>query len=223
MKRLSTLKLLPCLCTILVGVADAQVPDSLPPGWGKSGNKPDDYSVALDNTVHRSGRASGVLRSHATAAAGTGAGTATGVLAQGLRADSLHGARIRVSAWLRTRDVQAVRFFVRVDGPDGSVQDFANADGDPVTGTAEWKQRDIIVDVPADALGVTFGFVVQGAGTIWIDDVAVAAVPKATPRTGVAPTRGAPSAEMERTLRARFAPRPTKAQNLGFEDPLKLP
>ena len=80
----------------------------------------------------------------------------TGVLAQGIRADSLRGTRIRVAAWLRARDVHEVRFFARVDGP-GSVLDFGNASGDPLTGTVDWTLREIVLDVPSDAIGVTFG------------------------------------------------------------------
>jgi len=205
--------------TISVLAADAaraQGSDSVPAGWGKSGNRPTEYAGTVDHAVYRSGRGSGQLRSLVATASGTG------VLAQGIRADSLRGARIRVSAWLRTRDVHEVRFFARVDGP-GTVLDFGNADGDPLTGTVDWKLREIVIDVPNDAIGVTFGLVLAGIGTTWIDDVVVSSVPKATPRTGTPPARETASAEMERMMRERYAAKPARPQNVGFEERVGRP
>ena len=198
------------VCVLATQSASAQGSDSLPAGWGKSGNRPTEYAATVDHTVYRSGRGSGQLRSLVATASGTG------VLAQGIRADSLRGARIRVAAWLRARDVHEVRFFARVDGP-GSILDFGNGVGDPLTGTFDWTLREIVVDVPNDAIGVTFGMVIAGNGTAWIDDVVVSSVPKGTPRTGTVPAREAASAEMERTMRERYASKPARPQNVGFE------
>jgi hypothetical protein len=204
------------ICVLAPHSGDAQGSDSLPAGWGKSGNRPTEYAATVDHAVYRSGRSSGQLRSLVATASGTG------VLAQGIRADSLRGARIRVAAWLRARDVHEVRFFARVDGP-GTVLDFGNADGDPLTGTADWKLREIVIDVPNDAIGVTFGIVIAGNGTAWIDDIMVSSVPKDTPRTGTAPARETASAEMERMMRERYASKPALPQNVGFEERVGRP
>lgn len=211
MQRLPLVTVLLCLCAVRLTAAAPQNADSLPPGWGKSGNRPNDYAAGVDRAVYRTGQASGQLRSLVPAVDGTG------VFSQAVRADAFAGSRIRVSAWLRTRAVNEVRFFVRVDG-SGGVLDFGNGADDPMTGTVEWRKREVVVDVPADALGVVFGFVLQGVGTVWIDDVAVEIVPRDTPRTGVAPEREPVAADVEKMLRERYAAKPTKPQNLGFED-----
>lgn len=205
-------------CTMLLGVvalatgtAKAQIPDSLPAGWLKVGATPDDYVATIDHAIYRSGRASAQLRSRVPTA------STFGTLTQRVRADSLRDVRLRVTAWLRTRDAKTALFFVRVDGAVAGL-DFANTDDNPVTGTAEWTRRELVVDVPHDALGITFGLILDGTGTVWLDDVALDVVSPGTQRTGDAPPRGPASAATERVLRERYATEPFRPHNLGFEE-----
>ena len=167
--------------------------------------------ATIDRAVYHSGRASAQLRSRVPTA------TTFGTLTQRVRADSLKNVRIRISAWLRTREAQGALIFVRVDGAVASL-DFANTNDNPVSGNTEWTRRELVVDVPQDAFGVTFGLILNGTGTVWLDDVTLDVVSPVTPRTGVAPTRAAPSAAIERMLRERYAAEPTTPRNLGFEE-----
>ena len=207
--RLFTLFL--CLVAVTTGAAEAQIPDTVPVAWAKVGSTPADYIVTIDRATYRSGGASAQLRSRVPTATGFG------TLTQRVRADSLKNVRIRVSAWLRTREAQGALLFVRVDGAVAGL-DFANTADDPVSGTSEWTRRELVVDVPDDALGVTFGLMLGGTGTVWIDDVVLDVVSPATPRSGQAPPRPQPSADTERMLRERYAAEPTRPRNLGFEE-----
>lgn len=207
--RLCTLLL--CIVAASPGTAEAQIADTIPPAWAKVGATPDDYTATIDLAVYRSGRASAQLRSRVLTA------STFGTLTQRVRADSLKNVRIRVSAWLRTREAQSAAFFVRVDGAVAGL-DFATTADNPVSGTAEWTRKELVVDVPGDAFGVTFGLILSGTGTAWVDDVALDVVSSATPRTADPPIRQAPSAATERMLRERYAAEPARPRNLGFEE-----
>jgi hypothetical protein len=205
------------LLAVISLAGTAQMPpsaDVIPPGWAKTGGNPPDYTVVLDRDIFRAGHASGQLRNRIKT-------TSTGTLTQRVRADAYLRKRIRVSAWVRTRDAQSVLFFVRVDGP-GMTVDFDNTDNQPVPATSDWVQRSLVVDVDATAIGITFGIVMEGTGVAWLDDVAVEIVPLATPRTDAPPAKEKPSPELEKTLRQRYAVEPVKPRNLDFEEPLKF-
>ena len=206
--RLCTVLL--CIVTVTTETAEAQIPDTLPLAWTKGGATPEDYTATIDHAVYRSGRASAQLRSRVPTA------STFGTLTQRVRSDSLKNVRMGVSAWLRTREAQGANIFVRVDGAVAGL-DFANTADNPVSGTAEWTRRELVVDVPDDAFGVTFGLILNGTGTVWLDDVALDVVSSATPRTREAPPRGKPSADTERMLRERYAAEPSRPRNLGFE------
>lgn len=198
----------------LAGAAQAPPSaDVIPPGWAKTGANPPDYVVTVDRGIFHSGLASGQLRNRIQT-------TSTGTMTQRVKADAYRGKRVRLSAWLRTQNVQSVLFFVRVDGP-GMTIDFDNTDNAPLPPTSDWVRRDLVVDVGATAIGVTFGIVMEGTGAAWIDDVALEVVPPATPRTDAPPAPERPSPELEKTLRQRYAVEPTSPRNMGFEEPVR--
>lgn len=47
---------------------------------------------------------------------------------------------------------------------------FDNMTNRAVTGTTDWKQYSVVLDVPDDAVNIYFGTLVQGAGNVWADD-----------------------------------------------------
>lgn len=198
----------------LVGATQTPpAPDVIPPGWAKSGSAPPDYILTVDYGVVHSGLASGQLRSRRQT-------TATGGITQRVKADLYRGKRIRVSAWLRTQTAQSVLFFVRVDGP-GMTVDFDNTDNAPLPATSDWANRELVLDVPRTALGITFGVVMEGMGIVWLDDVALEIVPASTRRTDAPPAPEPPDPEREKMLRQRYSVEPTSPRNMGFEEPIK--
>jgi hypothetical protein len=72
---------------------------------------------------------------------------------------------------------------MRVDG---------SADGTPfddmsdrwLTGTADWKRLEIVLDVPADASLIDLGVLLTGTGSAWVDDLELAVVDGSVPTTG---------------------------------------
>jgi hypothetical protein len=61
----------------------------------------------------------------------------------------------------------------RVDGPNGRVLAFDNMSTRGVTGTRDWAQYAIDLDVPANAVNINFGVLQPGTGTAWYDGLAV--------------------------------------------------
>lgn len=202
------------LMASLVGPLMAQATDAASPvpGWIIAGTAAASYRIALDSTIHHSGRASGIIRSLEATPPGFG------TLMQAFQAESLAGHRIRLRAHVRTVDAGAAFLWLRVDGA-GEILDFANLQQAPVVGTHDWTQSEIVLDVPNGALGVAFGVVLDGSGAAWLDDVTLEPVGLSVPRTTpLEPPWASPDVSAD-SARARYSRRPRSPRNLGFEEP----
>lgn len=135
-------------------------------GWSRSSHAvADAYVFDIDRTVSHSGKASARIRRNGN--------EPWGMLQQALPAGPLTGHTLELSAWLRT---------AKVDG-DGAILTLrALANGaiarhvfmtPVVRETSEWKRYSIRIDVPRSANSVEVGMMLQGDGTLWIDDVAL--------------------------------------------------
>lgn len=155
----------------------------------------------------------------------------SGILQQSVRADAYRGRRVRLSGWLRAVAGEGPggvsRLWVRVDGAAGALaSDYMNAR--PVAGTREWAPYTLVVDVPREAVGITFGVALTGGGQLWVDDLALEAVGADVAVTGqagheiyggrggadVGPTR---AAERHRARLLAYRLAPDRPVNLDFE------
>jgi hypothetical protein len=71
----------------------------------------------------------------------------------------------------------------------------------PLLGTTDWKNYDVVLDVPADATGVFVGVLLGGSGSVCLSNVRLEVVGSETPTTGKA-----------------AAQRPDAPVNLDFQD-----
>ncbi len=90
---------------------------------------------------------------------------------QSVSAEAFKGKRVRVQAELRTRDVTTgATLWFRIDGPRGTLR-FDNLEQRPVdgplSGTTDWTVREVVFDVPDEALSLHYGFFTKGQGTCW--------------------------------------------------------
>jgi len=60
---------------------------------------------------------------------------------------------------------------------------FDNMDDRPVTGTTEWAQHAIVLDVPSEATRFFFGVFQVGPGATWFDDFRFEVVDESVPTT----------------------------------------
>lgn len=89
---------------------------------------------------------------------------------QTVDAGSFRGQRVRVASQLRAEAADGVTIWFRIDGPMGSLR-FENLEryqiGGPLTGTTNWIDRSIVLDVPAEATSLNYGFYLKGNGRGW--------------------------------------------------------
>src|SRR5262249_26334575 len=106
------------------------------------------------------------------------------------------------------------------EGPD-SMLGFDNMQNRPVTGTTDWKQYAVVLEVPKQALCLTFGTLLVGPGEIWVDDLKLEVVARqTTPTTNLfpgAPPYNAIQREVIARYRAKLAKLPLQPVNLDFE------
>ena len=148
-----------------------------PKGWGGGG---EGYELSRDETEKHAGKASGCVRSTGDGADGFG------TLTQWFRADDYRGKRIRMSAFVKTSELEGkAGLWMRIDGKEKTGLAFDNMMGRPVKGTTDWKKYDVVLDVPEDAEEIFFGFLVAGKGRGWVDDIKFDVVDKDVPATGL--------------------------------------
>lgn len=149
-----------------------------PSGWGGGG---DGYELTADESVVHGGAASGRIES-VVASSDAGFGTLT----QGISAELWRGKRVRLSGWLRTRDVDSgwAGLWMRVDPPVGSPLAFDNMAGRGPVGTTEWQRYEVVLDVAEEAKAVYFGALLAGGGALWVDDLVLEEVPDSVEVTG---------------------------------------
>lgn len=140
----------------------------VPKFWNADETVPREYSVTIDHERVHSGNSSLAVRSIVPQPKGVA------TVVQTLRAEGYRGNRIRVTAFLASRNVSAgAELWLRARLADREVT--AAAD-DPSTcrmsGTSAWRQCSMLLLVPGNAQFVDFGIRLRGPGTIWADDFA---------------------------------------------------
>ena len=145
----------------------SQVP-GLPPGWFGGSVPTNEFELGRDLAIKRSGGASGYLRSRVPAPSAGGFGTMT----QAIRADFFRGKRVRWSGYLRTQDVggDGAGLWLRADAPTATLA-FDNMDRRRAAGTSEWTYVEVVVDIPEEVIGLAFGALLVGPGSVWFDDL----------------------------------------------------
>ena len=83
----------------------------------------------------------------------------------------LLGKRIRMSGWVKTSDVRnwaGGSLLIRnAEGHIFAVDDMTDR---PIQGTTDWRQIQIVTDVPLEPCVINFGVSLYGTGEVWTDD-----------------------------------------------------
>jgi RNA polymerase sigma factor (sigma-70 family) len=141
-----------------------------PKGWFGGCAKSEEYEVGLDRKERHGGKASAFVRLKNVA------DTDFGTLGQVFKADDYRGKRVRLSAWLKTKDVAGgAGLWMRVDGADKTLT-FDNMKDRAVKGDSRWARCEVVLDVPEAAKHITFGLLVWGKGQAWVDDFKIETV-----------------------------------------------
>jgi hypothetical protein len=162
-------------------------------GWRRIAERgmPEDYEIRVDDQGYRSAT-SALIRSRRDSAV-----ESSTKLMQHFLAEEYRGCRIRLSAWIKTEALTgACLLWMEIDE---NRKLLVGATSHPVTGTAEWTSREVVLDVDEEATLVMFAIVVHGAGAAWVSDIEIEEVGTDVPVTA------------SRRL-------PTKPRNLNFAD-----
>ncbi|RYY26458.1 MAG: hypothetical protein EOP62_10000 [Sphingomonadales bacterium] len=83
----------------------------------------------------------------------------------------MHGSYLRFSARVSTRDATMVRFYLVAGDTHHRLGRGGDTSTTPIYGTHGWRQVNMIMGpVPAYADHVSYGFLLQGRGDVWLSD-----------------------------------------------------
>ena len=192
---------------LLVSGNTGNVHADFPAGWGGGGSG--DYELSVDTTVKHGGKASGSIKSTTTEPTWYGAFT------QAFKPDDYRGKRLRMTAYVKSKDVaNSAALWMRIEAIDGMGNYCLSLDhmGDrPIKGTNDWKEYEVVLDVPNQASAqIFFGVMLAGKGQVWVDDFKFEAVDKAVKTTG----RGREPVKSKHELSKGL---PKEPKNLDFE------
>ena len=160
--------------------------ETLPAGWFMAGSHPTDYEAGVTPDAI-DGHAAAYLRAKVASAG-------FGTIMQQFKADAYRGQRLRLSALVRSEDVERWGgLWMRVDGTGRSSIAFDNMHDRPITGTTDWTRHAIVLDVAdSESAKIAFGVLLNGPGKLWIADVKIEAVELDVPTTGASLLRDHP-------------------------------
>ena len=173
-------------------VARPGVTVKAPPGWSKNGAKPEAYVVGVDSLQMWGGMPSAYAESLSpTVDSGFGG------MMQMASAENYVGKRVRLSGWIKTEEANqgGGHLWLRIDGQErGQMLGFDNMDNRPVKGTSDWQEASVVLDVPAGASALAYGFFVSGGGKMWVNGQRIEEVGPEVPSTNMAVKPALPKA-----------------------------
>jgi hypothetical protein len=149
-----------------------------PAGWFLAGSDPSAYEIERDAGALRDGKSSGRL---ASIRESKGFGT----MMQSFDSADYKGKRLRLSAWVKAKDVKRwAGVWMRVDGESGGSLAFDNMQSRPIVGTKDWTRYEVVLDVAPNSKAIAFGILLDGEGSVWLNDVQFEVVDASVPVTG---------------------------------------
>ena len=134
--------------------------------WFMAGAKPKSYESGFDKSNYKAGSKSAYLKSKESKIKGFG------TLMQQCDAKDYLGKKIKMTAYIKSEDVKNwAGMWMRIDSKYGKVLGFDNMGKRPIKGTTDWKKYEIILDVSPDSGTLNYGFLLDGTGQIWFDQL----------------------------------------------------
>lgn len=139
----------------------------LPSNWFIAGSKPNSYEMGIDNSVQHDGKYAATIKSNTKSIKGFG------TLMQSCLPDKYLGKKVKISGFMRSENVTGwAGFWFRVDQANSAKSlAFDNMQDRAIKGTTEWKQYEIILEVPKNASNLAYGALLSGTGQIWFSNI----------------------------------------------------
>lgn len=168
----------PAFAAWLACLAMGPVHAAAPKGWYINGPAQDSYSVDTQPSTRQAGGYSVAIRSIKDNAG-------FGGVMQTIKADAYRGKRVRLSGFLSSTDAYKTGLWMRVDGDGRRILGFDNMDPRPLRGDNDWKEYSIVLDVPADAVDIAYGFLLERKGEVRAENFRLETVGKDVPTTNL--------------------------------------
>ena len=145
--------------------------DEPPAGWGKTPVDPKRCRYEVDKVIAARGAASARITCVRDTTARGFAG-----YTQKLDPAGLRGRKLTLSAMVRTQDAAPGAFlWIGAEDAQGRVMGMTRPDANPSVGTQDWRLVEVSGVVPPTAVKVLIGVSLMASGTVWLDDVRLAA------------------------------------------------
>jgi len=136
--------------------------------WFAGGSRPQDYEMGGDPTVSHESENAGFIRSIANKITGFGTWMTK------IDAGEYPGKAIRLTAYVKTINVKNwVGLWMRVQDAGSQTLSFHNMQNRPITGTTDWQEYEIILEVPQNSASIYYGLLMDGTGEAWFDGLQV--------------------------------------------------
>jgi hypothetical protein len=166
---------------LLVGTTLTLLSFDLPKGWFKAGSDPAKYEMGVDKGAGQDGKNAATIQSTEKSISGFG------TLMQNCSPDKFIGKRVRMTGYMKSKDVTDwAGFWFRIDSKtskDGL--GFDNMQNRAIKGTTDWKKYEVVLDVPEGASNLAYGALVSGTGQIWFDNITFEVVDNSVPSTNM--------------------------------------
>ncbi len=167
MKKLTLISIiLPLLVLTIISLKPDAQAQSIK-GWEKTGSQAENYNVGLDNNIKKSGSSSAFLESNTEVSKGFG------TLMQSSSAEDFLNKKVKMTGYIKVENVTNwAGMWMRVDSKDSkNYLSFDNMQDRPIQGTTDWIKCEIILDIPSNSSTINYGFLLNGTGKIWFDDI----------------------------------------------------
>jgi len=149
-------------------------------GWLKAGSRPDQYQIGTADEKH-DGKTVYYINSTTTPI--DGFGTIMTVIKPG----DYFGKRVKMTGYIKTSDVvDHAAMWMRVDGKNADKSlGFDNMSNRPIKGTNDWTKYEIVLDVPAESIGIAYGVLIRSTGNVWLSGLSFEVVGDDVPVTNM--------------------------------------
>lgn len=136
-------------------------------GWYLAGSTPASYEIGLVNNGQK-GTKVAYLRSKDEKIEGFG------TIMQNFEPGEFAGKKVRLTAKIKANNVESWSgMWMRVDGEEAGKRktlSFDNMFDRAIKGSLDWEEYEIILQVPENSTGISYGVLVNGKGEVLIDD-----------------------------------------------------
>lgn len=200
-----------CLDTSGIIQPELAIVPGVPAGWSSTSTV---GGIGVTTTDVKSGAAAAYLSSAGQI------NSPSYVLAQYIRANHYRGERVQLTAWVKPRNVSNFVLsgvWMRIDGPT-TYLGFDNMANRVVRGTGDWRQVSVVLDVPAEAIGIAFGANFRASNTLLVDEMSLTIVANTVPTTNTLTATALSGMDSASTV-ASYLAAPDEPVNMGFETP----